>query len=562
MKQRLVSARFGLFALALATALDAAAWERAAAEVEPAQVDALFAAWDRPGSPGCALGVMSHGKLVYGKGYGLADVEHGTPLSPDTVFDVASMTKQFTAAAIGLLILDRKVALTDDVRARFPELQIDVPVTIDSLVHHTSGLRDYAELNQLRGREPTDNGAVLALLGRQKSLNFAPGSESAYSNSNYVVLAELIQRVTGKSLVALAQERIFSPLKMRSTRYGGRVEDDPANLANSYVPSAPGEFVAITRASQSVGDGNLLTTVRDLALWDESFYTNRVGGEDLTRLMRTPATLTNGQNVPYGFGLTFGEYRGVSTEAHGGSYHGFRTELLRFPELHFSVAVLCNVASANASALAARVADLYLADALQALPEADEAPVEVKIDPAVFDAYAGEYAIDNNGQRILMTFGRQGERFFLQPAGQPAVEMFAMSETEFFLKVAPGRIAFQREPDGTVDRVTLHRARGDLAGRRIAAAPTSPQSLSELAGVYYNDEVDAELRLAVVDGRLFVSNTSGFQTPLAPRSANSVALPGGATFEFARDADGQISGFEYASSRVRGLEFVRLTQPQ
>jgi len=559
--QRLASARIGVFALALATALDAAA-DHAGAEVQPAQVDALFAAWNKPSSPGCAMGVMSEGKLVYAKGYGLADVEHGTPLSPDTVFDIASMTKQFTGATIGLLTLDHKVALTDDIRARFPELQIAAPLTIDNLLHHTSGLRDYAELNQLRGMEPTDNEAVLTLLARQKSLNFAPGSESAYSNSNYVALAELVQLTTGKSLAALAQERIFSPLKMGSTRYGGRVQDDPANLANSYVPSAPEAFVPITRASQSVGDGNLLTTVRDLALWDENFYTNRVGGEDLARMMRTPATLTNGQKIPYGFGLMFGDYRGLPTETHGGSYHGFRTELLRFPQQHFSVAVLCNVASANASALAAQVADLYLADVLQPLPQAEAEPVEVKIDPRVFDAYAGEYAVDNNGQPVVMTFGRQGERFFLQPPGQPPVEIFPTSETEFFIKVAPGRIAFQREADDKVNRVVLRWGQGDLIGQRIVAAPTSARSLSDFAGVYYAEELDGELRLAVLDARLFVSNSSGSRTPLAQRSEQSFALPGGAALEFARGADGQMGGFVYSSSRVRGLKFVRRRQSE
>jgi Beta-lactamase len=400
------------------------------------------------------------------------------------------------------------------------------------------------------------------VLARQKSLNFAPGSESAYSNSNYVVLAELIQRTTGKSLAALAQERIFSPLKMRSTRFGGNLQDDPASLANSYAPAAPGKFAAITRASQSVGDGNLLTTVRDLALWDENFYTNRVGGKALTQMMRTPATLNSGQKIPYGFGLMFGDYRGQPTETHGGSYHGFRTELLRFPQQHFSVSVLCNVASANASALAAQVADIYLADVLQPLPAADAPPVEVKIDPHVFDAYAGEYAIDNNGQRVVMMFGRRDEHFFLQPAGQPPIEIFPLSETEFFMKVTPGRVAFAREPDGTVNRVTLHRARGDLTGQRIVAAAASTQSPGELSGPYYSEELDAELSLSVLDGRLFVSNSSGLRTPLAQRSGKSFALPGGATLEFSRGGDGQISGFEYSSSRVRGLRFVRRTAPR
>jgi hypothetical protein len=344
---------------------------------------------------------------------------------------------------------------------------------------------------------------------------------------------------------------------MKSTRFGGNTQDDPPTLANSYAPSAPGKFVPITRASQSVGDGNLLTTVRDLALWDENFYTNRVGGKALAQMMRTSATLNNGQKIPYGFGLMFGDYRGQPTETHGGSYHGFRTELLRFPQQHFSVSVLCNVMSANASALAAQVADIYLADVLQPLPKAEATPIEVKIDPHVFDAYAGEYAIDNNGQRAVMLFGRRDEHFFLQPAGQPSIEIFPLSETEFFLKVTPGRIAFAREPDGTVNRVTLHRARGDLMGQRIVAAAASTQPLADLAGVYYSEELDAELSLAVLDGRLLVSNSSGSRTPLAQRSEKSFALPGGATLDFSRGGEGQVSGFEYSSPRVRGLQFVR-----
>ncbi len=192
------------------------------------------------------------------------------------------------------------------------------------------------------------------------------GSQSAYSNANCVVLAELIQRATGKSLATLSQERLFAPLKMQSTRYGASANGDPADLANSYLPSAPGQFVPVPRALQTFGDGNLLTTVRDLARWDENFYANRVGGKALVQLMRTAATLTNGERVPYGFGLMLGEYRGVPMESHGGSYHGFRTELVRFPQQHFSVSVLCNVATANASALATQVADIYLADVLQA----------------------------------------------------------------------------------------------------------------------------------------------------------------------------------------------------
>ena len=535
-------------AILSALTLPLVATAAAAADPRTAQVDVLFSAWDKPGSPGCATGVMSQGKLVYAKGHGLADVARGTPLSPDTVFDVASMAKQFTAASVALLSLDRKLALTDDVRARFPELHVDVPMKIENLLHHTSGVRDYAELNQLHGVEATDNSGVIAMLARQKALNFAPGSQSAYSNSNYVLLAELVQRTTGKSLATLARQRIFTPLKMQSTRYAGDLKDDPPNLANSYVPSAPGQFAPVTRDAQAVGDGNLLTTVRDLALWDENFYTHRVGGNALTQMMRTPATLASGKRVPYGLGLMFDDYRGEPTEHHGGSFHGFRTELLRFPKQHFSVSVLCNVASANASGLAAQVADIYLADVLQPRLTPAAVPTGAKIEAARFDAYTGEYVVDFNGPLIVLRFSRRGDQLFLQSSmGQPN-EMIATSDTELIdKKTGHGRLTF--EPG----KLTLHRDEGDFVGQKISAAPAS----TDLAGLYYSEDADAGFRLQMTGDRVIVDAGHNRKFPIMQIAQSRYVMPGGATLEIQRGSDGQVSGFEYSSSRVAHLQFVR-----
>ena len=529
--------------------------DQAIGDPRPARVDALFSAWDKPDSPGCVTGVMEQGKLLFAKGYGLADTARGVPLSPDTVFDIASMSKQFTAANIGLLVLERKLALTDDVRASFPELPIDAPVTIDELIHHASGLRDYAELNMLRGVEPIDNKGVIALLARQKALNFPPGSQTAYSNTNYVLLAELVQRTTGKTLATFARERVFGPLKMQSTRYAGSVSADPANLANSYVPAAGGKLIPVPRAIQTVGDGNLLTTVRDLARWDENFYTHRVGGKALIRMMRAPATLTSGEHIPYGFGLMFDEYRGVPTEAHGGSYHGFRTELLRFPQQHFSISVLCNVATADAAGLAHQVADIYLGAALRPQPPPIAPPAEVKIDQQTLDAYAGEYVIQVNGQPHVLLFGRRGDRFFSQFFGEPAFELLPFSATAFFPKTQDARFVFERAKDGAVSSVTLHRASGDLVARRNVAA-ASPEKLGELAGIYYSEELDAHLRLEILDGHVIVNIGPERRFPLLQISASRFVMPAGGTFEFRRGEAGRVSGFDYSSDRVRGLAFV------
>lgn len=521
-----------------------------------AQVDALFAAWDAPGSPGCAVGVMSRGRLVYAKGHGLADVARGIPLSADTVFDVASMTKQFTAASIALLSMERKLALADDVRTRFPEIRIDAPVTIEDLLHHSSGLRDYAELNQLRGTEAIDNKGVLALLARQNALNFPPGQESSYSNSNYVLLAELVPQASGLSLARFANERIFGPLQMTSTRYASGVDEDPPNLANSYFPTAPGQFSPVPRSTQTVGDGNLLTTVRDLALWDENFYTNRVGGPALTGLMRAPARLANGQQAPYGLGLMFDTYRGLPTEHHGGSYHGFRTELLRFPQQHFSVSVLCNVASANASALATQVADIYLADALQ--PRAvSPVAVAVAIEPATFDAHAGPYLLDNRGQRNVMFVGRQVDRFFAQAVGEPPVELLPLSANEFFVRGADARMSFERGQNGATDRMILQQGDLTLIGRKLARQAAPAEVAAALAGAYYSPELESGLSLEDLSGQPAVNMGGGRRLPLIPVSEDSYVMPGGAMLQMQRDAEGRIRGFDYSSPRVRNLRFER-----
>jgi CubicO group peptidase (beta-lactamase class C family) len=520
--------RFALSAL-LATGLAAPAF--AGEEAPTARVDALFSAWNKPGSPGCAIGVMKQGALIHARGYGMA--ADGAPLTADSVLNVGSMAKQFTAASVGLLVLDGKLSVAQDVRTSFPERQLaKEPISVDRLVHHESGLRDYTVLASLRGETDLDNARVLDLLARQKALNFPPGDRFLYSNSNYVVLAELVQRASKSSLPQFAARRLFAPLGMKSTRFDEK--------------------------GGSVGDGGLYTTVNDLARWDENFYTGKIGGPKLVELMRTRGVLANGQPVPYGFGLQFGEYRGLAMESHAGTFKEFRAELMRFPAQHFSVAVLCNTGSANATALATQVADIYLADVLQPRAPAGARPAEVRIDPAAFDRLAGDYAIDNAGQRAVMRFSRNGERFFAQALGQPPVEVFASSETELFAKVVDTRMTFHPDADGHVQRVTIHRARGDLGGVRVAAPPApAGGELTQLAGRYRSDELDAELRLQVEDGRLFAYDAHNRRIPLQLTAEDRFDLPGDGTFAFRRSADRKAEGFTYSSTRVLNLWFSR-----
>ena len=349
--------------LAVTTATSAAAQSLPPAAT--GQIDALFARFDRPDVPGCAVGVYQNGAIAYAKGYGSANLEYGVPITPKTPFISGSVAKQFTAAAIALLVEQGRLSLDDDVRKYIPELpDYGAKITVGHLVHHTSGLRDFWALVQVSGMRYDDGytaGDVIRLAARQKQLNFPPGSEYDYSNTGYVSLGVIVQRVTGKSLREFAAEQIFGPLGMTSTHY----HDDHTMMvpgrAAAYSPMPQGGWRINIWNNDMVGQGGLITTIEDLQKWDENFYSGKVGGPGFLKRQLQQGRLTSGRTLSYAFGLTVDDYRGLPRVEHGGSSGGYRTIITRFPSAHTSVAALCNVSDANPTMLAQQVADIVLA---------------------------------------------------------------------------------------------------------------------------------------------------------------------------------------------------------
>lgn len=333
------------------------------------KVDAIFAQWDKPDSPGCALGVIKDAKLIYRRGYGSANLDYNVPISSESVFYIASTSKQFTAASILLLARRGTISLDDDIRKYFPEIpKYESPITIRHLIHHTSGIRDYLELMSMAGRsfeDAFDNQDAVEVISRQRGLNFKPGDQHLYSNSNYVLLAEIVRRATGKSLREFAEENLFRPLGMTSTLFNDDRTVIVKNRVVSYGMGTNAKPRYFIKNINAMGDGNLLTTVEDLARWDQNFYDNRVGGSGFSEQMLTRGKLNSGEELSYAFGLSHGEYRGLKTVSHGGGFLGFRTEMVRFPEQKFTVICLCNSGAISPGALANRVADLYLAELLK-----------------------------------------------------------------------------------------------------------------------------------------------------------------------------------------------------
>jgi CubicO group peptidase (beta-lactamase class C family) len=329
------------------------------------KIDAVFARYTSAG-PGCAMGVFQNGKIAFAKGYGLANIEYGVPLTPKTPMIMGSVSKQFTAAAIALLVEQGRISLDDDVHKYVPELaDYGKKITIDQLVHHTSGVRDWWALVDAAGMRPDDGytvADVLALASRQKGLNFEPGAEYNYSNTGYILLGIIVQRATGKTLRQFAAEQIFSPLGMTVSHFHDDHNEPVKGRAFAYSPvaSKPGAWTINVWNNDIVGQGGLMTTVEELQKWDENFYTGKVGGKAFLARQLQQGKLNDGKVLSYAFGLQVGTYRGLQMVEHSGSTGGYRTDIARFPSQHTSVVTMCNVSTADAGGMALRVADAVL----------------------------------------------------------------------------------------------------------------------------------------------------------------------------------------------------------
>jgi CubicO group peptidase (beta-lactamase class C family) len=460
-------------------------------EKSAAAVDEVFSDFTKTGSPGCALGVYRDGKIIYAKGYGLANIEENVAITPQSVFDIGSTSKQFTAASILLLEKQGKLSVNDDVRKYLPELpRYDRKITILQLLNHTSGLRDYLTLMELAGIHTdsvTTDADALALITRQKALNFAPGSEWLYSNTGFFLLSTIVHRVSGKALREFAGENIFAPLEMDHTQYRDSHTALIPNRAMAYdeKEDKSGYTLNVSYFEQT-GDGAVHTSVEDLLNWDENFYSPRVGGKDLLAELQEPGKLNNGKVLDYAKGLRLEQYRGLRTISHGGSWGGYRAELLRFPDQHFSVACLCNVGSAGPTRRTHQVADIYLGSQMkprESKPKESDNKErsETTISAAELNNYAGQYWSEELGviYRLGAADGRIKVLAVLDASGSPRVNNFsadvlrAVGSDEFEIGKSGVTLHFQRGAKETASSFTLDagRTKGILFQRKPAAAP-------------------------------------------------------------------------------------------
>lgn len=498
-----------LAALALvapsATAAQAAAGEAtgdAAPGPEAARVDSVFADVDGTREPGCAVGVRREGRVVLARGYGMANLEHGVPIGPSTVFRIGSVSKQVTAAAVLLAARDGELSLDDPVRRWLPELpRRNPPATVRHLLHHTSGIRDYLGLMALSGKRERDyytDEEVLEMLARQRGSNFPAGSEHLYSNSGYFLLGKIVRAASGRSLRAFARERIFEPLGMASSHFHDDPDHPVSRRATGYAPREDGGWRISVTTLPMVGDGGVFTSVEDFFRWDANFERPVVGGPDFAERMTEPGVLAGGDTVDYAMGLAVDRHRGLERAAHGGAFAGYRAGMVRHSGQRFSAVALCNRADARPMDRLERVAGIYLGDAMEPAADGDGTAGEAESDPA--DAAA---------------------------------------EADAASQAAPT----DDDEDGTDG--------GRPVGIGDPAAYVGSYESPELNAVYRIEARDEALRLVVgnrLDGELEPAGEAVFER-------------GSLELRFDAAVDGSAPGFVLDAGRVRGIRFERVDAP-
>ena len=470
------------------------------------RVDAVFADYASDAGPGCSLGVIRDGRLIHATGYGAANLDHGIPNGPATIFRIGSVSKQFTAGTIALLAVRGELDLDVPVQRYIPEFpDYADPPTVRHLIHHTSGVRDYIVLMSLAGNRSEDfytNQEVLDAINRQRELNFTPGSEYLYSNAGYFLLGEIVARVSGQSLREFAETAFFGLLGMTQTHFHDDHNEIVPNRAIGYAPTDDGFRINVTTLDM-VGDGGIFTSVEEWVAWDRNLTEGTIGGPEWVALMHERGVLNSGDTIPYAFGISHGEHRGLATVGHGGSWVGYRAAMSRYPDAAYSFVALCNRSRIDPGALIASTAEIYLEDRMEPLEAAE-----------------GETAEE-------ATVGEASDEAAADEANDQAAEEEAPEE-------AAAEDASQNPPDLDIP----NRAR--------------------YAGSFYSPELDTTYRIAE-DGDAGLTLHVGRLDPAALLAESDGVLTSerGMTFRFSQLADGRYQAMMVDAGRVKNLRFAR-----
>lgn len=519
-------------------------------------VDSLFAEFDSDKSPGMGVLIVKEGKILLNKGYGMANLEHNIPINPVTVFDVASVSKQFTAFAISSLIEQGKIKPEDDIRKYIPELHdFGTTITIAHLIHHTSGFRNWTNMGLANlHMDLISYGRIMNMAYNQKDLNFIPGSEYSYSNTGYNILAELVKRVTGKSLREWTDKNIFQPLGMKNTHFRDNEDEIIMNKADSYFLGNDGKLYGTSNTLTAVGSSSLFTTTTDMAKWMINLDNPVIGGKSVIERMFRQGILNNGEKISYAYGFFVNDYRGAKRISHGGSWANFRSCVTYFPEHHFSVVILSNY-TVDACAYTQKIADIYLGDKLKPvkLELSQDIPVvnAYKIPLRQLDNYTGTFKLepgkyisiykDNNQLKCRLTMHN-------------AFQMIALSDSTFLVEENKTSILYIKDRAG---QITGIKYKETVCSKMKELSDSDLSPLDDYSGYYLSRELMAPFDISVSGNQLIINNLHRTYSLIRAWGDDFYGTGIMSYITFYRDKLGNVQGFTVTDNTNRNHKFEK-----
>jgi CubicO group peptidase (beta-lactamase class C family) len=529
------------------------------------QVTKLFEKWDNPATPGAAVAVVRDGMVVYRNGFGSAHMEYNVPITPSTIFHVASVSKQFPAFAISLLEEQGKLSADDDIRKYLPWMpDFGHKITIRHLLNHTSGIRDQWELLIFSGWRMEDvitQKDILYLLKRQRELNFKPGDQYMYCNSGFTLLTEIVAKVTGQPFVKWMDTNIFKPLGMDSTHFHIDHQQIVKNRAYSYRQDRKRGLVKSILSYANVGATSLFTTVEDMANWMRNYSEKRVGNDRVMARMSEAGVLNSGEKITYARGLGVGEDRGLKYISHSGGDAGFRTYMRYFPDEKFGVVVLSNLAQFNPGQLSQQIIEIYLKDKFK--PDKDQSSTAklkaIRLSPKKIQPFTGTYWLANS--RLLRTMKLEGKKLYYVRSAESKSELVPYAKNAFYMKEFPQvTVEFFKTETGQYETIKVTVGTEVINGKRIELFKPDPGELKAYTGLYQSDELEVRFRLSVDEKGLYLDfkkqDDDNHLQPLIKDVFGS--LGGYSTLSFNRDKAGHVTGFQVDTGRLRNLKFVKV----
>ncbi len=506
-------------------------------------IDEIFSHWNNA-TPGGSVLVSKGETVIYQKAFGLADLEHNVPNTTETVFEAGSVSKQFTAASILLLSAEGKLSAQDDVRKYIPELPVyDAPILIQHLLNHTSGLKDWGTIGSLTGWPRTTRvytqALALEIICKQKSLNFTPGTEYSYSNSNYSLLVTIVERVSGMSLAEFTRTRFFEPLGMKHTQWRDNFREIVPNRAIAYSRSSSG-YEQMMPFENIHGHGGLLTTPADLMKWNTLLVTHKIGGDKMYTDRIQRGILKNGQKIHYAGGLTIGEFNGYAEISHSGATAGYRAWLAYYPDKKITVAILSNDAGGSVVNAGKKIAELMLGKPSFNVRK----PETISVSEPDLKKFTGTYRSIRNFD--VFTIDYKDNK--LSSNGQTFVPIHRDTIYRDGLKWAYVKSG----------RIVVKNAQDTASYRKVNLMDTTSRYLQVLAGIYYSKEADTEFTVTIKNNEAWISRNPDTSYKLEPLYYDGFSGDEFELLEFKRDKKGKVTGFEISMSRAERIPFTKV----